>query len=206
MSEKRGENEGTPSERIKQNDSIMKKEGRKTKYTPELVTRICGLLEKDTYTVSELCESVGIDESTFYRWKNDKNEFCEAIKKAEERRLGFFVVEAKRSLLKKIQGYEVKETQIVSIPGVDEKGNPKQIIKEKKTIKKHIQPDTTAIIFALTNLDPEHWKNRQNIDGNIQSDVRFTGFQSVLPNVPDIEAITKNAREQCREKFLKGDE
>ena len=38
----------------------MKKEGRKTKYTPELVTRICGLLEKDTYTVSELCESVGI--------------------------------------------------------------------------------------------------------------------------------------------------
>ena len=89
---------------------------------------------------------------------------------------------------------------------MDEKGNPKQIIKEKKTIKKHIQPDTTAIIFALTNLDPEHWKNRQNIDGNIQSDVRFTGFQSVLPNVPDIEAITKNAREQCREKFLKGDE
>lgn len=184
----------------------MKKEGRKTKYTPELVTRICGLLEKDTYTVSELCESVGISESTFYDWKGKFSEFSDAIKKAEERRLGFFVVEAKRSLLKKIQGYEVKETQIVSIPGVDEKGNPKQIIKEQKTIKKHIQPDTTAIIFALTNLDPEHWKNRQNIDGNIQSDVRFTGFQSVLPNVPDIEAMTKNVREQCREKFLKGDE
>lgn len=194
-----------PSGRIKQNDSIMRKEGRKTKYTPELVKRICGLVEKDTYTVSELCESVGIDESTFYRWKTDKSEFCEAIKKAEERRLDNFVVEAKRSLLKKIQGYEVKETQIVSIPGVDEKGNPKQIIKEKKTIKKHIQPDTTAIIFALTNLDPEHWKNRQQLDGNIQSDVRFTGFQSVLPNVPDIEAITNNVRERSREKFLNED-
>lgn len=183
----------------------MRKEGRKTKYTPELVKRICGLVEKDTYTVSELCESVGIDESTFYRWKTDKSEFCEAIKKAEERRLDNFVVEAKRSLLKKIQGYEVKETQIVSIPGVDEKGNPKQIIKEKKTIKKHIQPDTTAIIFALTNLDPEHWKNRQQLDGNIQSDVRFTGFQSVLPNVPDIEALTNNVRERSREKFLNED-
>ncbi len=194
-----------PSGRIKQNDSIMRKEGRKTKYTPELVKRICGLVEKDTYTVSELCESVGIDESTFYRWKTDKSEFCEAIKKAEERRLDNFVVEAKRSLLKKIQGYEVKETQIVSIPGVDEKGNPKQIIKEKKTIKKHIQPDTTAIIFALTNLDPEHWKNRQQLDGNIQSDVRFTGFRSVLPNVPDIEAITNNVRERSREKFLNED-
>ncbi len=194
-----------PSGRIKQNDSIMRKEGRKTKYTPELVKRICGLVEKDTYTVSELCESVGIDESTFYRWKTDKSEFCEAIKKAEERRLDNFVVEAKRSLLKKIQGYEVKETQIVSIPGVDEKGNPKQIIKEKKTIKKHIQPDTTAIIFALTNLDPEHWKNRQQLDGNIQSDVRFTGFRSVLPNVPDIEALTNNVRERSREKFLNED-
>lgn len=193
------------SGRIKQNDSIMRKEGRKTKYTPELVKRICGLVEKDTYTVSELCESVGISETTFYDWKVKFSEFSDAIKKAEERRLDNFVVEAKRSLLKKIQGYEVKETQIVSIPGVDEKGNPKQIIKEKKTIKKHIQPDTTAIIFALTNLDPEHWKNRQQLDGNIQSDVRFTGFRSVLPNVPDIEAITNNVRERSREKFLNED-
>ena len=194
-----------PSGRIKQNDSIMRKEGRKTKYTPELVKRICGLVEKDTYTVSELCESVGISETTFYDWKVKFSEFSDAIKKAEERRLDNFVVEAKRSLLKKIQGYEVKETQIVSIPGVDEKGNPKQIIKEKKTIKKHIQPDTTAIIFALTNLDPEHWKNRQQLDGNIQSDVRFTGFRSVLPNVPDIEALTNNVRERSREKFLNED-
>ena len=194
-----------PSGRIKQNDSIMRKEGRKTKYTPELVKRICGLVEKDTYTVSELCETVGISETTFYDWKVKFSEFSDAIKKAEERRLDNFVVEAKRSLLKKIQGYEVKETQIVSIPGVDEKGNPKQIIKEKKTIKKHIQPDTTAIIFALTNLDPEHWKNRQQLDGNIQSDVRFTGFRSVLPNVPDIEALTNNVRERSREKFLNED-
>ena len=183
----------------------MRKEGRKTKYTPELVKRSCGLVEKDTYTVSELCESVGISETTFYDWKVKFSEFSDAIKKAEERRLDNFVVEAKRSLLKKIQGYEVKETQIVSIPGVDEKGNPNHIIKEKKTIKKHIQPDTTAIIFALTNLDPEHWKNRQQLDGNIQSDVRFTGFRSVLPNVPDIEAITNNVRERSREKFLNED-
>lgn len=127
-----------PSGRIKQNDSIMRKEGRKTKYTPELVKRICGLVEKDTYTVSELCESVGISETTFYDWKVKFSEFSDAIKKAEERRLDNFVVEAKRSLLKKIQGYEVKETHTVTIPGKekDEEGKPKPIIKEQKTIKK----------------------------------------------------------------------
>lgn len=196
-----------PSGRIKQNDSIMRKEGRKTKYTPELVKRICGLVEKDTYTVSELCESVGISETTFYDWKVKFSEFSDAIKKAEERRLDNFVVEAKRSLLKKIQGYEVKETHTVTIPGKekDEEGKPKPIIKEQKIVDKHYQPDTAAIIFALTNLDPEHWKNRQQLDGNIQSDVRFTGFRSVLPNVPDIEALTNNVRERSREKFLNED-
>ncbi len=186
----------------------MKKEGRKTKYTPELVTRICGLLEKDTYTVAEICESVGICRDTFFSWKNSFPDFSDAIKKAEEKRRDTFVIEAKNSILKKIRGYKVTEIKTVNAPTgeTDSEGNPVLKLKEQTTITKYVQPDTTAIIFTLTNLDPEHWKNRQNIDGNIQSDVRFTGFQSVLPNVPDIEAMTKNAREQCREKFLKGDE
>ena len=77
-----------------------------------------------------------------------------------------FVLEAKKSLMKKIQGYDVIETKIVKIPGgeKDEDGNPKPVIKEQVTIKKHIQPDTAAIIFTLTNGDPEHWRNRQTTE------------------------------------------
>jgi transposase-like protein len=196
-----------PSGRTKQNDSIMRKEGRKTKYTPELVKRICGLVEKDTYTVSELCESVGISETTFYDWKVKFSEFSDAIKKAEEKRRETFVVEAKNSILKKIRGYKVTEIKNVNAPTgeTDSEGNPVLKLKEQTTITKYVQPDTTAIIFTLTNLDPEHWKNRQQLDGNIQSDVRFTGFRSVLPNVPGIEALTNNVRERSREKFLNED-
>ena len=76
------------------------------------------------------------------------------------------VIEAKKSLMKKIQGYEVTETKVITVPGnkKDEKGNPKPIIKEQTTTKKHIQPDTAAIIFTLTNGDPEHWRNRQSTE------------------------------------------
>ena len=85
---------------------------------------------------------------------------------AKDERMQFFVQEAKKSLLKKIQGYDVTETKVVTVPGKekDEKGNPKPIIKEQTNTKKHIQADTAAIIFTLTNGDAEHWKNRQNAE------------------------------------------
>ena len=31
-------------------------------------------------------------------------------------------------------------------------------------MKKHIQPDTAAVIFTLTNGDPTRWRNRQTTE------------------------------------------
>ena len=55
-----------------------------------------------------------------------------------------------------------------------EKQKPK--IKEKTIVKKHIQPDTAAIIFTLTNGNPDRWKNRQ--DSNISG---LTPVSTVAP-------------------------
>ena len=124
----------------KEGNNNTAKKGRKTKYTPKIVERICELVAKDTYSVPELCRAVGIDEATFYRWKNDKSEFCEALEKAEDKRLAFFATEAKRSLLKKIQGYTVQEKHIVTVGSGKFDVNGKEIprIKEQKTVDKHI--------------------------------------------------------------------
>lgn len=140
------------------------KKGRKTKYSFAIVEKICEMVRRDTYSVPELCRAVGIDEATFYRWKNEKSEFYDALKKAEEARMSFFVVEAKRSLLKKIQGYTVQERHVTTIGSGKFDVNGKEIpkIKEQKIVDKHYQPDTAAIIFTLTNGEPEQWKNRQN--------------------------------------------
>ncbi len=133
------------------------------KYGKKIVQQIIALTKADTYTITEICRQVGIATKTYHQWINDYPDFASAIEEAKDERLQQFVNEAKKSLLKKIQGYEVVETKVVTVPGKekDEKGTPKPIIKEQTSTKKHVQPDTAAIIFTLTNGDPQRWRNRQ---------------------------------------------
>lgn len=132
------------------------------KYSKKVVERIVELVKSDTYTIAEICQQVGISQATFHRWQEEHEEFGLAIEDAREARTQFFVQEAKKSLLRKIQGYEVTETKVVTVPT---KGDPsKPTIKEQTTTKKHIQPDTAAVIFTLTNGDPTRWRNRQTTE------------------------------------------
>lgn len=136
------------------------------KFSKKTVEKIVGLVKSDTYTIAEICRQVGITPKTYHAWINDYPDFADALERARDERLQMMVIEAKKSLMKKIQGYEVTETKVITVPGnkKDEKGNPEPIIKEQTTTKKHIQPDTAAIIFTLTNGDPEHWRNRQSTE------------------------------------------
>ena len=136
------------------------------KFSKKTTEKIVGLIKSDTYTIAEICRQVGITPKTYHQWVNDYPDFADAIEQAKDERMQAMVIEAKKSLMKKIQGYDVTETKVVTVPGTkkDEKGNPKPIIKEQTTTKKHIQADTAAIIFTLTNGDPEHWRNRQTTE------------------------------------------
>jgi hypothetical protein len=53
------------------------------KYTPETVERICQFLKAGNTRKTSAIAS-GIGETTFYEWMNDKPEFSESIKRAEE--------------------------------------------------------------------------------------------------------------------------
>lgn len=130
------------------------------KYSKKIVNRICSLLSKDSYTIAEVCSMVGISESCFYKWQENITEFTEAIARARDQFDELLVKEAKTSLRKKVNGYDVDEKKTVYVNGQD--GKP--VIKEQTTIKKHFQPDTSAIIFALTNKAPEEYKNRQSTE------------------------------------------
>jgi len=135
------------------------------KYNKRIIDRICFLIRSDSYTIAEICKMTGISESTYHEWKATKSDFSESIKKAEDDRMKFFVAEAQKSLLKKVQGYTVQEkhtTTINSGKKDKETGRPIPVIKEQKIVDKHYQADTAAIIFTLTNGDPDNWKNRQN--------------------------------------------
>ena len=140
------------------------------KYNNTIVNRIAELIASDSYTIVEVCNIVGIGKSTFYDWVETKSEFSDTIKKAEEERMEFFTIEAKKSLLKKIQGYTVQETHTV----YSTKGDT-TVMKEQKIVDKYFQPDTAAIIFTLTNSDPDNWKNRQN------ADIKSNGKDMIIP-------------------------
>lgn len=131
------------------------------KYSKKIVKKIVDMLRSDTYTITEVCHQVGITTKTYYEWLKDYEDFAEQVEQAQDERMQFFVAEAKKSLLKKIQGYTVDETKVVTVPGATVNGKVQPKIKEQTTVKKHIAPDTAAVIFTMTNGEPSKWRNRQ---------------------------------------------
>lgn len=127
------------------------------KYSEKIAKKIFSLIEKDSYTIAEICANVGISEPCYYRWQSQFIEFRAGITRARETFVEKSLVECERSMVRLINGYDYEEVKTVMIDNGS--GNPK--IKERTIIKKHIIPSLPAIIHFQTNKDPENWKNRQ---------------------------------------------
>ena len=117
------------------------------------------------------CKKVGISKSTFYEWLESYPDFSDSLKKARKEFRETIVQTLEKSLWKRAAGYEIEESK-------NEyrtlKNGSKVLVKSSK-ITKHFPPDTGALIFALTNLDPENWKNRQ--DNRLSVDDGISGFK-----------------------------
>jgi transposase-like protein len=123
------------------------------KYSKQVTERICELIRLDTYTIKEICSNVGITTETYFKWKRQNAEFAGALSNAESDRDARFIHEARKSLLKKLTGYEVEEEKTTYVKGPD---GP--TIRETVITKRYFQPDTVAIIFTLCNKDG--WTNK----------------------------------------------
>lgn len=103
---------------------------------------------------------MGISVSTYYEWQNRFPELTEAIKKGKAP-----VDEAIQNALKKrAMGYDYEETTIdytLSDTEVDEQGRPKRIIKNIRTVKKHMPAEVGAIAFWLKNRRPDLWREKR---------------------------------------------
>ena len=53
------------------------------KYSKALTDKICDLITQAN-TIESICQVVNISQQTFYRWRHEKSEFNESIKKAIE--------------------------------------------------------------------------------------------------------------------------
>lgn len=145
--------------------------------------RIHGLMEHGGATLKDFCKAMDISQELYYQWM-EKVEFLEAIQKAKE---DFKATQEERlveSLMNSALGYEAEEkkTEYVS----DENGNRRP--KKQTVTKKHVQPNTGAAIFLLTNIAPERWKNKLNTEhsGEVQQ-----GLNIIVQNERQKELINR---------------
>lgn len=149
------------------------------KYSKSLVKEICDLLATGQFTIADTCTKVGITESTFYYWKEKKSEFLEAVKAAEKKRLESFGQMALSGLATLLVKHEFEEVHTEYEN--DKNGKPK--VKGQKRVKKQVMPNTTAVIFTLTNRIPEDWKHQSNIDHTTKGESMNKGFYDAIMNL-----------------------
>ena len=128
-----------------------------------------GLMGHGGATLMQFCKAMDISQETYYQWMG-KSEFSEAIKRAQGVFLEALEREIVKSLYKSACGYEYEERaeEYVTKEG-------KEVLKKRTVTVKRVQPNVTAGIFLLTNLAPDRWKHKQNLEhtGSMNTGITF---------------------------------
>ena len=124
------------------------------KYDSKICDRVRMMAEKGL-TDTEMCDLLGLQRQTFWRWKKKHPDFAEAME--EGKALSDQYVE--QSLYHRAKGFEREEEVVFCSKGV--------IVKTK--VMKYYPPDTTACIYWTKNRMPSRGRDRNVIEheGNI---------------------------------------
>lgn len=146
-----------------------------SKYTKDTVAKICAALrEGDPMKLA--CIKAGISDETYRRWKKKKVDFVEAIKAAKDDFQANILKDLEATLWKRAKGYVVEDMDTELIDGK---------IRLQKKKQKNVPPDTGALIFALTNVAPEKWVNRQKIDTHEVKEIKAEQQDYYFEDLPE---------------------
>lgn len=153
----------------------------------ETVIRICEEYARGENTIDSICKAYGVPYSTFYGWVTEgepgyiegiENHYKKAKSKSDQIYMDRLSRKAKTALEKRVEGYETEE-KVQETDIIERDGRVIQVPKKLKLTKKTVGPDTTAIIFALKNTDPEKFKDRYD------HDVRAEGLVDYFDSLRD---------------------
>lgn len=130
-----------------------KRAGRKTKYHSDMPLIVQGLA-RDGLAEREIAEKLGVSVSTFEVWKSSKPEFLECLR--EGKKPVDTLVE--NALLKKALGYTYEEVTVV------DKQIGSMLMRDTRTVTKHVQGDTTAQKYWLSNRRKAKWCDKIDIE------------------------------------------
>lgn len=149
-----------------------KKKGQPTKFSKpfalEMIQFISehGLIDYGGTKLRVFCENFHIDANTFRAYKKRYPWFNDEIEKAKEeykRSLAHDIASTLRDAAK--GGFRTEEDEVTEYrPNPNDASQPIIVRMTKTKRKKYIKPDVAAAIFLATNLDPEHFQNRQRTD------------------------------------------
>lgn len=171
------------------------------KYSKKLVDTITELLENDM-SVSEVCNSVGINRKTFYEWKNTKPEFAQAIEEAREHAYDELLALARRTLRERIEGYTVEETTYTYEPASYDENE--MILKKKVVKQKRREPSITSLNNMIQRVEAKRNNNRTNTQSKIKpfaTDNKKKGF--ITPRNSKEAFILANFFKKMEEDSLK---
>lgn len=118
-----------------------------------------------------IAHNIGITTTTLYDWKKKYPQFAEAIKRGKE----VVDIMVENALLKSAMGYSYDEvTQI----GMEDKETGEKILVPVKVVTKHVQPNSTSLIFWLKNRNPEAWRDTKVVDAAVQVKNPFEGIDT----------------------------
>ena len=126
---------------------------------------------RDGLTDEQIAHNMGISRQTLNEWKKKYPDISDALKKGKE----VVDIQVENALLKRALGYRYEEVTKEERPMFDEAGNAvldengNQIFAMQpiKVVVKEVQPDVTAQIFWLKNRRPDKWRDRKDIDANV---------------------------------------
>lgn len=132
------------------------KTGRPSKFNEVDLEKVRALATKG-WTDDEMAAFFAVDRSTWYRWKANFPDFCDALKEWKDEA----DARVERSLYQKAVGYTVDSVKIFMPAGADKPVYAPFI--------EHHSADTTAAIFWLKNRKPAEWREKQEIvlSGNV---------------------------------------
>jgi len=163
--------------------------GRPTKYNAKIHIDWARGLSMQGFTMDEIADRMLIARSTVYEWMEQYDEFSDAIKTGKE----MPDLAAESTLMKKVIGFDYTETK--SILNVDAKGTP-QPARIESTTKKFI-PDTTALIFWLTNRRPDRWRHKMDFEVDIKNnDLEKMTKDELSAKIKELEEVRNAGRKQ----------
>jgi len=152
---------------------------RTTKEKIALSKKICDDYGSNDVTIDSVCEQHGIAPRTFTYWIDQFAEVAELYKIAKDKNSKVHKMVMREKALNGLQrfltGWSVEESETEEMKN----GKGKVVMTKTKKKNKFIPPSTTAIIFALKNIDPAQWNEDMTIDFGGEKQVFKIGDQTI---------------------------